>query len=166
MSSLLFDATRRRISFRISVVGNLAASRFAAVQYRHVILEKRVPWEKPSVTITAVMEARGNNLWRKVYFSRSGVTREKTNKTDIFYKGLLFLNPETFLRPFAEFLFYLRTVPYAPETSRFSFFCEAEHRSGRNHESGTCIQGALVVTYIYITGTESVFLAIFLIRRT
>jgi len=45
--------------------------------------------------------------------------------------------------------FYLRTVLCARNFSLFVFLREAEHRSGRNHESRTCIQGALVVTYIY-----------------
>lgn len=78
-----------------------------AMEYRHVILKKEDPTEKLAANDNGVIwRARGNNLWRKVYFSGSGVMREKTNKTD-FYKGLLFLNPVTFVRPLAEFPLFI-----------------------------------------------------------
>lgn len=72
-----------------------------------MILKKEDPTEKLAANDNGVIwRARGNNLWRKVYFSGSGVMREKTNKTD-FYKGLLFLNPVTFVRPLAEFPLFI-----------------------------------------------------------
>ena len=87
-----------------------------------MILEKRVPWEKPSVTITALWKREAITFGGKfIFLGVTGVTREKTNRMDIFYKGLLFLNPETFVCSFAEFLF-IRELYCAPETSRFSFF--------------------------------------------
>lgn len=67
---------------------------------------------------------------------------EKTNKTD-FYKGLLFLNPVTFVRPLAEFPLFIYEL-YIRYIHGWNFslfvFPRAEHWSGRNHESGTCIQ--------------------------
>lgn len=55
-----------------------------AVQYRHVILEKEGPGEKPAANDKRYGRAGGNNLWRKVYFPGSGVTRARENEQDRF----------------------------------------------------------------------------------
>lgn len=117
---LLFNARQRRISFRtiLEKRQSFYVPLLLVVEYRHVILEKKVRG-KPAVTITALWKREAITFGGKFIFLGAASWRARKRTRQISIKGLLFLNPVTFVRPLAEFLFICEL--YAPKLLTFRF---------------------------------------------